>query len=97
MERLTARDFDPAVLKLFDQYVHGQLSRRGFLDGAARYTTVGTTAAGLLAGLPGDAVMALIRKHPTAVVLAALMLGYTLIKDPGRAMRQLQSMVLAIL
>lgn len=31
MERLTARDFDPAVLKLFDQYVHGQLSRRGFL------------------------------------------------------------------
>jgi carboxymethylenebutenolidase len=51
MERLTARDFDPAVLKLFDQYVHGQLSRRGFLDGAARYTTVGTTAAGLLAAL----------------------------------------------
>ena len=49
MERLTARDFDPAVLKLFDQYVHGQLSRRGFLDGAARYTTAGTTAAGLLA------------------------------------------------
>lgn len=51
MKRLTARDFDPAVLKLFDQYVHGQLSRRGFLDGAARYTTAGTTAAGLLAAL----------------------------------------------
>jgi len=51
MERLTARDFDPAVLKLFDQYVHGQLSRRGFLDGAARYATAGTTAAGLLAAL----------------------------------------------
>jgi carboxymethylenebutenolidase len=51
MERLTARDFDPAVLKLFDQYVHGQLSRRGFLDEAARYATAGTTAAGLLAAL----------------------------------------------
>lgn len=51
MERLTARDFDPAVLKLFDQYVHGQLSRRGFLDGAARYATAGTSAAGLLAAL----------------------------------------------
>ncbi len=51
MERLTARDFDPAVLKLFDQYVHGQLSRRGFLDGATRYATAGTSAAGLLAAL----------------------------------------------
>jgi carboxymethylenebutenolidase len=51
MERLTARDFDPAVLKLFDQYVHGQLSRRGFLDEAARYATAGTTAAGILAAL----------------------------------------------
>ncbi|MEY2876115.1 MAG: hypothetical protein RLZZ373_3486, partial [Pseudomonadota bacterium] len=51
MERLTVRDFDPAVLKLFDQYVHGQLSRRGFLDEAARYATAGTTAAGLLAAL----------------------------------------------
>jgi carboxymethylenebutenolidase len=51
MKRPTARDFDPAVLKLFDQYVHGQLSRRGFLDGAACYATAGTTAAGLLAAL----------------------------------------------
>lgn len=58
---------------------------------------VKTAAADMLAGLPGDAVMTLIRKHPTAVVLAALMLGYTLIRDPGRAMRQLQSMVLALL
>ncbi|MEY8879410.1 MAG: dienelactone hydrolase family protein [Leptothrix sp. (in: b-proteobacteria)] len=51
MQRLTARDFDPAVLKLFDQYVHGDLSRRGFLDGAARYAGTGMTAAGLLAAL----------------------------------------------
>ena len=39
----------------------------------------------------------LVARDDTAVVLAALMLGYTLIRDPGRAMRQLQSMVLAIL
>ena len=32
----TANDFDPEVLRLFDQYVHGGLDRRGFLDGAAR-------------------------------------------------------------
>ena len=54
MPRLTAADFDPAVLKLFDQYVHGAISRRGFLEGAARYAVGGTTAAGLLAALAPD-------------------------------------------
>ena len=38
MKRLTADDFDPDVLSLFDKYVHGAIDRRGFLDGAARYT-----------------------------------------------------------
>jgi carboxymethylenebutenolidase len=52
MTRLTAQDFDPEVLKLFDQYVHGGLSRRGFLDGAGKYAAAaGTTATGLLASL----------------------------------------------
>jgi carboxymethylenebutenolidase len=51
MQRLTANDFAPEVLKLFDQYVHGQISRRGFLDGAGKYTAAGTSAAGLLAAL----------------------------------------------
>jgi len=46
-----ASDFDPAVLKLFDQYVHGIIDRRGFLDGAARYAKAGITSAGLLAAL----------------------------------------------
>jgi len=54
MPRLTAADFDPAVLRLFDQYVHGAISRRGFLDGAGRYAVGGTTAAGLLAALAPD-------------------------------------------
>jgi carboxymethylenebutenolidase len=35
----TAKDFAPEVLRLFDQYVHGLLSRRGFLQGAAKYTS----------------------------------------------------------
>ena len=35
MTRKTAKDFHPQALKLFDQYVHGQLSRRGFLQRAA--------------------------------------------------------------
>ena len=38
-----------------------------------------------------------IRKHPVALVLAALLLGYTLIRDPGKAMRQMQSIVLGLL
>jgi carboxymethylenebutenolidase len=51
MPRHTADDFHPEVLKLFDQYVHGLTSRRGFLDGAARFAVGGATAAGFLAAL----------------------------------------------
>ena len=51
MTRLTAADFDPEVLKLFDGYVHGRVSRRDFLARAGRYAAGGTTAATLLAHL----------------------------------------------
>ncbi|WP_332853417.1 dienelactone hydrolase family protein [Duganella sp. S19_KUP01_CR8] len=51
MTRKTAADFDPEVLKLFDQYVHGGITRRDFLSSATRYAVGGTTAAGLLATL----------------------------------------------
>jgi carboxymethylenebutenolidase len=50
-ERLTTNDFDPEVMKLFDQYVHGDLSRRGFLSQAGRYAVGGATGASLLAAL----------------------------------------------
>ena len=56
MTRMKASDFDPRVLKLFDGYVHGVISRRGFLDRAAAYTVGGVTAAALLESLsPGFA------------------------------------------
>jgi carboxymethylenebutenolidase len=48
MPRLTATDFDPEVLVLFDAYVHGALDRRGFLDKAKKYAVGGVTAAMLL-------------------------------------------------
>jgi carboxymethylenebutenolidase len=48
MPRLTAADFDPDVLILFDAYVHGALDRRGFLDKAKKYAVGGVTAAMLL-------------------------------------------------
>jgi carboxymethylenebutenolidase len=51
MPRQTANDFHPEVLKLFDQYVHGLTSRRGFLDGAAKFAVGTVTAASLLDAL----------------------------------------------
>lgn len=51
MTRKTAKDFHPEVLQLFDRYVHGQLSRRGFLQSAGKFAVGAVTAEGLLAAL----------------------------------------------
>jgi carboxymethylenebutenolidase len=51
MERKQAGDFHPEVLKLFDGYVHGWVSRRDFLDGAAKFAAGGFTAAAMLESL----------------------------------------------
>ena len=46
--------YDKRVMRLFDGYVHGQLSRRQFLDGAAKITASTTAAAAILASLSPD-------------------------------------------
>jgi carboxymethylenebutenolidase len=51
MERKQASDFPPEVLKLFDGYVHGWVSRRDFLDRAGKYAVGGFTAAAMLESL----------------------------------------------
>jgi len=51
MERKKASDFPPEVLRLFDGYVHGTLSRREFLDRAAAFAVGGLTAAAMLESL----------------------------------------------
>lgn len=51
MERKKASDFPPEVLKLFDGYVHGSLTRREFLDRAAKFAIGGFTAAAMLESL----------------------------------------------
>ena len=52
---LQPASFDPELWCLFDQYVHGDIDRRGFLDRAARLAAAsGTTAAALLAALSPD-------------------------------------------
>jgi carboxymethylenebutenolidase len=51
MQRKKASDFPLEVLKLFDGYVHGMISRRDFLDGAAKFAVGGFTAAAMLESL----------------------------------------------
>ena len=51
MERKKASDFPPEVLKLFDGFVHGRLSRRDFLDRAAKYSVGAFGAAAMLEAL----------------------------------------------
>src|SRR5881296_2289481 len=46
-----AGDFDQELLNLFDQYVHGAIDRREFLEGAAKFAVGGLTAAMLLDAL----------------------------------------------
>lgn len=41
-------------MRLFDGYVHGQISRRQFLDGTAKITASATAAAAILASLSPD-------------------------------------------
>jgi carboxymethylenebutenolidase len=48
MTRLTAKDFDPGLLELYDFYAHGMITKRQFLDGAAKFAVAGMTATTLL-------------------------------------------------
>ena len=47
MERKRASDFPQELLDLFDRYVHGDIDRRTFLDGAASFARGGLTAAAI--------------------------------------------------
>lgn len=58
MSRLTAKDFHPELLELYDFYVHGRITRRDFLDRAARFAVGSATAASLLASLSPDYALA---------------------------------------
>ena len=58
MTRKTSKDFHPEVLDLFDKYVHGLLSRRGFLNSAAKYAAGAVTAELLLEQLSPNFAMA---------------------------------------
>src|SRR3954462_6672621 len=44
MERKKANEYPQELLNLFDRYVHGELDRRGFLEGAKKFAVGGVTA-----------------------------------------------------
>lgn len=51
MERKKASDFPQELLNLFDKYVHGDIERRDFLEGAKRFAVGGVTVAALYESL----------------------------------------------
>jgi len=51
MERKKATDFPQELLNMFDQYVHGDINRRQFLEGANRFALGGLTATALFESL----------------------------------------------
>jgi carboxymethylenebutenolidase len=51
LERKKASEFPQELLNLFDRYVHGEIGRRDFLDGAKRFAVGGLTAAAILESL----------------------------------------------
>lgn len=48
MTRMTAKDFSPELLELYDFYAHGKITKREFLDRAGRFAVGGLTAAAIL-------------------------------------------------
>ena len=80
-------DYDPRILKLFDGYVHGTLSRREFLDRVAVFAAGSVAAGAILASLapdyalaqqvdPGDASITTDYKKYASPKGAGLMQGY---------------------
>ncbi len=56
--RLKASDFPPAILEIFDGYVHGKLTKREFIERAAKYAAAGVTGAMIFNQLLPDYALA---------------------------------------
>ncbi|MDQ3623062.1 MAG: dienelactone hydrolase family protein [Verrucomicrobiota bacterium] len=51
MERKNASEFDQELLDLYDDYAHGRLNRRSFLERASRFAVGGLTATAIMEAL----------------------------------------------
>jgi carboxymethylenebutenolidase len=58
MQRRKASDFDRRILELYDGYVRGRMSKRGFLENAAKYTAGTAGALAVLESLQPDHALA---------------------------------------
>lgn len=58
MTRLTAKDFPQELLELYDYYAHGKITKREFLDRAAKFAIGGVTAAAILSSMSPDYALA---------------------------------------
>ncbi len=58
MTRMTAKDFHPDLLELYDFYAHGKITKREFLDRAGKYAVGGLTAAAILGMMSPDYALA---------------------------------------
>jgi carboxymethylenebutenolidase len=68
MKRQTAADFPQDLINLYDDYAHGRVDRRSFLERASRFAVGGLTAAALLDLLsPNYALAEQVKKDDTRV------------------------------
>ncbi len=75
MQRKTAADFDQELLDIFNDYIHGYIDRRGFLQRAQKFAVGGVTASMLLASLtPNYAAAQVVPKDDKRI--KTLMLDY---------------------
>lgn len=58
MTRLTAKDFPQELLDYYDYYAHGKITKREFLNKAAKYAVGGVTALALFNSLKPDYALA---------------------------------------
>ncbi|MGL5010075.1 MAG: YghX family hydrolase [Paracoccaceae bacterium] len=58
MTRMTASDFHPDLLELYDFYAHGKITKREFLDRAAKFAVGGMTAVTILGLMSPNYAMA---------------------------------------
>lgn len=73
MQRKKASDFPQELLNLFDLYVHGDIDRRAFLDGAKQYATAGVTATMLWESLRANYAFAeQVKKDDPRIVTSTL-------------------------
>ncbi|MFN3276249.1 MAG: YghX family hydrolase [Paracoccus sp. (in: a-proteobacteria)] len=57
-KRMSARDFSPELLELYDFYAHGKITKRQFLDRAGKYAIGGLTAVAILGMMSPDYALA---------------------------------------